>query len=584
MKRTILLLILISVLPPVFCQNTAKKVNTKYFRPSITSLFFQPRSANEEVLINKFKNIELNTKFDNHKIDYPNLSNVSPVDLQKNQKIKNYLLSASNPIIAKWWNRDEEGNFNFLYVAERGLYTATDADAMISRSSTTDRIEMLGEQLIDKSYILLYEITEFYTMEDYYNRIDAQNRKNTNYTPVKRTDEGFIANYNVYAYKINFNDSVSNNFYSEYWVDKKNHDNQKVAKWATATFPVNYVSSASGTVRSTQPKDPKSAVYLTKKKKTSNELIEDMPSEIQTNAIFDLSKKIEDFRLKVTVYKTYPVKAKLGTKEGLYMDQRFYVYEIELEKNGNQKTNRMGVVRAKVINDNKKIATGESKPSEFQQVNGKELYEGMFMESKEDYGVIASIGVNSASNNSMGGFYIGADFRVSKYVNISELHLGIDISLNSMKNVNPGKIETENYVLTSSDDDLSGSTSAISVNLSKELYFSRRGNYYIKPTVGFGLYAYTFNEINGLDISNSSKKDYSWSSYYVPLSVGVGWNIMPLVSLEYRPGIFIRFAAKTGNNESLTQNSTPPTSGWGFENIDKMGLGAFGALNLRIRF
>ena len=161
MKRTILLLILIGISSTVFSQNPAKKVNTKYFRPSITSLFFQPRNTNEEVLINRFKNIELNTKFDNHKIDFPNLSNVSSVDPQRAQKIKNYLLNASNPIIAKWWNRDEEGNFNFLYVAERGLYTSTDADAMISRSSNTNRIEMLGEQLIDKSYILLYEITEF---------------------------------------------------------------------------------------------------------------------------------------------------------------------------------------------------------------------------------------------------------------------------------------------------------------------------------------------------------------------------------------------------------------------------------------
>lgn len=580
MKRTILLLTLIGILPSIFCQNTAKKVNTKYFRPSITTLFFQPRSTNEEVLINKFKNIELNSKFDNHKIDYPYLSNVAPADLQKMQKIMNYLQGASNPVIAKWWNRDEEGNFNFLYVAERGQYTATDADAMISRSSNTDRIEMLGEQLIDKSYILIYEITEFYTMEDYYNRIDAQNRKNTNYTPVKRTDEGFITSYNVYAYKVSFNDSVSANFYSEYWVDKKNHDNQKVAKWASATFPVNYAAMASGTVRSTQPKDPKNVVYLTKKKKTGNELIEDMPFEIQSNAIFELSKKIEDFRLKVTVYKTYPVKAKLGTKEGLYMDQRFYVYEIELEKNGNKKTNRMGIVRAKLISDNKKIATGESKPSEFQQVNGKTLYEGMFMESKEDYGIIADIGVNSASNNAFGGFYIGADFRISKYTNISGLHLGIDISLNSMKNVNPGIFNK----LGLYNDDISGNTSAIAVNLSKELYFSNTGNYYIRPAVGIGVYTYTFKEINGYDIPDNLKKDYTWSSYYIPVSCGIGWNFMPAASIEYRPGLFIRFAAKTSNNESLIQESASPTSGWGFENIDKMGLGLFGTLHLRLRF
>jgi len=584
MKQLILLLIIIGILPQVLSQNTSKKVNTKYFRPTITSLFFEPRNTSEQVLLKKFKEIELNTKFDNHKIDFPFLGNVELLDPQRPQKIKNYLLKASNPIMAKWWNRDVDGNFNFLYVSERGLYTSTDADAMISRSSNTNRIEMLGEQLIDKSYILLYEISEFYTMEEYYNRIDEQNKKKDNFTPVKRTDEGFIANYNVYAYKINFGDSVSSVFYSDYWVDKKNYDIKKVAKWSSATFPVSYVASASGNVRSTQPKDPKSAVYLSKKKKTSNELIEEMPVTIQTNAIFDLSRKIEDFRLKVTVFKTYPVKAKLGTKEGLYIDQRFYVYEIEQKKNGDQKSNRMGVVRAKKIIDNKKIATGDSKPSEFQQVNGKELYEGMFMESKEDYGLIVGIGVNSASNNSLGGFFIGADYRISKFMNIPGLHLGIDISMNNMKDINLGNIETDKLILSTTGDEFSGSTSAISLNLSKHYYLSKHGNYYIKPSVGLGYYSYNFDKLNGTDISDTYKKDFSWSALYIPLSMGIGWNIIPAASIEFRPGIFIRYAAKTGNNETLIQYSSSPTTGWGFENIDKKGVGVFSVINLKIRF
>lgn len=52
---------------------------------------------------------------------------------------------------------------------------------------------------------------------------------------------------------------------------------------------------------------------------------------------------------------------------------------------GNQSTVRKGMVRAKTINDNKGIATGTSLPSAFQQVQGKRIYPGMFMESKDDY-------------------------------------------------------------------------------------------------------------------------------------------------------------------------------------------------------
>lgn len=587
MKRITLLLISIGIFGNLICQNTGKKVNTKYFRPSITSLFFQPRNTNEEILVKKFKTIELNTKFDNHKIDFPYMNNVDEFDLQKTQKIGNYLQKASNPIMAKWWNRDSEGNFDTKYVAERGSYTASDADAVITKSSSTDRIEMLGEQLINKSYVLLYEISELITMEQYYDKVDATNKKKDNYTPVKRTDEGFMVKYNVYAYKLNFNDSVAAVFYNNYWVDKKNYNTDKVTNWKAATFPTQYVTKASGNMQTTQPKDPKNASYLTRKKKTSAELLEELPEKCQSEAIFELSRKIEDFRLKVTVYKTYPVKAKLGTKEDLYTDQRFYIYELELDKKGNQKTNRMGVVRAKTIVDNKKTATGESKPSEFQQVNGKTLYEGMFMESKEDYGVILNIGSNSSSNKSVGGFNLGADFRISRFIKSPGVHLGVDISFNSMKNVNPGKVETSTLILTSDESKWSGSTMAFAAYLSKEMYFTNRGNVYLKPSVGLGLTSYTFDKYDDKDLSSMfsgiDKKDYDWSTFYLPISAGLGWNITPSISLELRPGIYVNFAAKTGNDESLMQNSSTYTSGWGFSSIGKMGVGVFNVLNLRVR-
>ena len=104
-------------------------------------------------------------------------------------------------------------------------------------------------------------------------------------------------------------------------------------------------------------------MIINKVKKTMQELLEDIPANIQSGAAFELGRKIEDFKLKVTVFKAYPVTAKLGTKEDLYTDQRFYVYEIEQDRSGNQSTVRKGVVRAKTINDNKGIATGTSLPS-----------------------------------------------------------------------------------------------------------------------------------------------------------------------------------------------------------------------------
>lgn len=254
MKRFPFLFTCVVLISGLYAQNPAGKVNTKYLRPSITMLFSQPKDANEEVVISKFRNLEVNSKFDNHKIDFPDLKPIDPLNLQKNALITKYIRAASNPVIAKWWGRDADGNFNYSLVAQRGSYTATDADAIISRGSNTSRIEMIGEQLIDKSYILLYEITDLYSMEEYYDRQDASNRKLKITTPVKRTEEGYNCDYKVYAYKVDFTDSVASEFYSRYWVDVKNHDNKKVAAWADAQFPVRLMASTGGSVRSAQSK------------------------------------------------------------------------------------------------------------------------------------------------------------------------------------------------------------------------------------------------------------------------------------------------------------------------------------------
>ncbi|HPT43792.1 MAG TPA: autotransporter outer membrane beta-barrel domain-containing protein [Paludibacteraceae bacterium] len=579
MKRFSFLFTCVVLISGLYAQNPTGKVNTKYLRPSITMLFSQPKDADEEVVISKFRNLEVNSKFDNHRIDFPDMKPIEPLNLQKNALIEKYVRTASNPVIAKWWGRDANGNFNYSLVAERGSYTATDADAIISRGSNTSRIEMIGEQLIDKSYILLYEITDLYSMEEYYDRQDALNRKLKNYTPVKRTDEGYNCNYKVYAYKINFNDSVASEFYSRYWVDSKNPDKQKVAAWADATFPVKLIASTGGSVRSAQSKEKS----LNTKKKTMRELLEDIPANIQNNAVFELGRKIEDFKLKVTVFKAYPVSAKLGTKEDLYIDQRFYVYEIEQDRNGNQMTNRKGVVRVKTINENKQVATGSSLPSVFQQVDGGRIYPGMFMESKDDYGLILNIGKNGSSNNAMEGFNIGADFRISRFLKKPGWHLGIDASLRSMKDVYAGDISTSTRYLINSNELCSGSTYAVAVNLSKESYFTRKGNVYLRPQFGVGLQSYSFKEVGGYEIA-SDNKDYSWSSLYVPLGIGVGWNITPMFSLEMKPGVFARFAASTDNKEKLIQSAALVIDNWGFGNIGKMNVGTTNTICLRIRF
>lgn len=543
--------------------NATKKIETKYLRPSITTLFLQSKNADEKVVINKFKNLTPDSRFDMHAIQFNDLKSIS--------EIEDYVQAVSNPIIAKWWGRDQQGNFNYSLIANRGAYSATDADIITSRGSNTNRIEMIGEQLINKSYIVVYKIDDLYDMEEHYNLEDYKNRNNVDFKPVKRTDEGYKCKYTTYVYKIDFNDSVAQEFYSRYWVDKKNQDNSKVTAWVDAKFPVAMVTSITNTVSSAQSKTP--LPYI--KKKTMLELLEGIPGAIQENAFATLNNRIEDFKLKTTVFDAYPVLAKLGNKEGLYTDQRFIIYEIEQSADGNQIINRKGVVRVKKISDNKSVATGESNPSQFYQVSGKHLYPGMFMKSKEDAGLVFSGGYKYSNNLALGGGNVSLDLNISRLLNITGIYLGIEGSLASM-----GKVS-----VISSAGNLSGGTAySYGLSLSKETYFLNRGNFYIRPLIGGGIQEYNFKKLDGSDIQKEDKKSYTWRSYFGHGAIGLGINISPLLSLEIRPGGYYRLKAITKNSEYRTLPAIySSTSDWGFESLNKGNGGYTVSANLRIR-
>lgn len=543
--------------------NATKKIETKYLRPSITTLFLQPKNADETTVINRFKNLDPDSRFDAHSIQF--------YDLKSREDIENYVQLATNPIIAKWWGRDQQGNFNYSLVAQRGAYTATDADVITSRGSNTSRIEMIGEQLINKSYVLVYEINDLYDMEEYYDRVDKRNRNNKDYKPVNRSEKGYNCEYVAYVYKVNFTDSVARTFYDNYWVDQKNQDSKKIAAWAGARFPIEMITTVKNTVSATQSKNPLPYV----RKKSLIELLEEIPAHIQENAFSFLNTRIEDFKLKTTVFNAYPVLAKLGNKEGLRIDQRFIIYEIEQSSDGNQVMNRKGVVRVKKISNNKNEATGESNPSRFYQVSGKHLYPGMFMKSKEDVGLVFSGGYKYSNNLAMGGGNVSLDLNISRSLNITGIYLGIEGSLASMRNVS----------VISSNGNLSGGIAySYGFNLSKEAYFLNRGNFYIRPLIGGGIQEYNFKKLDGSDIQKDEKKSYTWRSFFGQGAIGLGINISPLLSLEVRPGGYYRLKAITKNRDNRTLPTIySSTSNWGFESLNKGNGGYSVSANLRIR-
>ena len=111
-----------------------------------------------------------------------------------------------------------------------------------------------------------------------------------------------------------------------------------------------------------------------------------------------------------------PLKAKIGKKEDLKVDQRFFVFEyVYNEKKNSTDQKRKGVVRVKKVANNMGVATGSSQSSTFYQVAGVSLEEGMLMQQRLDYGVLIYAGFEAGG---MGGVYGQVGYRLGNKIAI----------------------------------------------------------------------------------------------------------------------------------------------------------------------
>jgi hypothetical protein len=539
-----------------------KKIETKFFRPSMTNLFVKSNSNEGNVVVAAGIKLIPELRFDEHGVtknsltfnfgSAPVFTQPTDITLYKKAKdeydlamknyritvdneIKNQLSPISKLIVSKWFSVKPNGDMSSELINQRGNYTATDSDVKKDQASENSRLNQLGYDLIKRSYVSLYEITSVKNMEQVYNEADeaaktAAQILKKEYTPVKRTMEGYVVSYSTNIYKLDWNSEVSANFYKNLYVNEKTDAGKrqdKINAFNQSTYPMNFVYSVSGEKRSVQSNDP--ASYVLTKRKTMQELLENTAPDIQEDAMYQASKKIDDFRVKAPIFKNYPTLAKTGTKEGLYLDQRMFVYELD----GDKKVKK-GIVTVAKIEDNAKVSTGDTKPSRFRQVAGKKIEPFHFLESKEDRGLSFTLGYTPGSVSAANGFHASIDARVNRFIkakdaNASTLTRGVNLSLNIAYNM------VNEQVFISDVKNSEGSSLMAGLSLGKEIAITKKGNIYIFPQIGASYMSYTFTKWNGEDVpeANSDMKD--WTAISANVTFGIGINIASNLSLIIKP-------------------------------------------------
>ncbi len=257
----------------------------------------------------------------------------------------------ANQLVAKWFNRKEDGGFDMDLIGERGHYDASIMDAHIAAGSARGFASLAdaGEQLIKNTFVVVTklhfisnEITasiirdiSLYAagkIESDFGRSIAEAAANAIY---ENSKEG----YSVYAmaglYQLNWNDSVAAVFYNDLWMSESNIcPERKKAFDETDIFQLELIGgqTARGRVFFTVGRD-------------KEEIIKTATIRTIDNVFARLQQEFDVFKPKVPLLTADPITAKIGLKEGLAGGETFEVLEQVLDpETGLTKFERVGTI------------------------------------------------------------------------------------------------------------------------------------------------------------------------------------------------------------------------------------------------
>lgn len=269
-------------------------------------------------------------------------------------------------IMKSWFPKfdNSKGEYSQEVLAARGAYGATDADVLTAEASKIgkeSKLMELGERMIARSYVQVV-----------YVQSSIDKKGNTSWTTTS------------VLYHLDYSPEVLTTFY-EKGFNKPNGIDE-------VEFPLVYAA--------------------TTKSCSAHGMKEGDVAVLYDKLLTRMSQAVPDFCVQSPISEMNPTRAKIGLKEGLQVDDRYYVMEQVQKKDGTVKDVRRAILRVdKTIADNRKEADGHSDNyTSFYQVGGGNYDHGMTLVSKKDLGLSV---IPILSNNFVG---VDVEQRISNIV------------------------------------------------------------------------------------------------------------------------------------------------------------------------
>lgn len=516
MKKIYILLIALSL---IFGKAVAQdvmssslKIPASYDRSSITLLVLDyPGEKHYEFVRNNVDKVVFNEKYYINKLDFLTIKSPYKKDLISLNK-KDLILEqlkkdrVGNEIVAKWYSMNKEGLMSLDLVHSRGMFNATDETFLQAKTTKrgNSQLEDYGNRLIDRSYILVFDFHDIKTMEE---------AKIKDY-------KGWKSNVNAYLYKIDYNEAVRNAVYDN-WIYEDDNAQVKAAKkaaFAKLEIPMVFVSTTPMSIDKSESTKDKNA-----KLKTDDQLMAETIQHAYEEILYSMEMRVEDFKVITTIHATKPLRAKIGKKEGLKTDNRFFAYEyVYNERKNETKQVLRGVIRStSKIADNVKVSEGKSPTSQFYQVSGRGLETGYLLQQKNDGGGELSIGIESGE---IGGIYGRLDVRLGRFVGVQALFVYLE-----------GGYQSKEY------NNISTNFLRYGIGLAKGLQLTRNAE--LRPFLGAGF-------------EDSDADSHKHSTMYYKGGATLAYNIKYNIQLVGSAGYYITTKLKDseGNDTGMKWN------------------------------
>lgn len=452
-------------------------------------------------------------------------------------------------ILSVWFNRQPDGSFNVDVLKERGLFNANDNDYIVASASKRGESSLMdmGLQLVNQSYILVFDYYGILTMTQSYQKSETPEEK--------RIMNGFKSELQTYLFKLDFNDSVAAVFFQNYWTgaDDPARD-AKASAFEKAEFPFVFLKRQNTTATATQYNPGQ--VLAPKVQKTEDEMIGTMIDMSIESVLTTIENQKQEFRVKAMVSDVKPISAKIGKKEGLKFDQRYFVMENQTRGNGTITSKRVAVVKSMKVVDNRKVTSGQTPPSTFYQIAGGKVDNyGMFLQQKNDIGMNLYLGTTSGGLPGFEGrleYYISKAFGGAKGGRLAT----------SWKIYVGGGYSQDYYEIGDFADDFT--FTRFSVGVAKDFYplhFLHWG-----PFVGYGLESASW-ETGGKD---------ELSTDFVEVGLRIGINLSHNIQLMGSATSYSMISSEITDSESETKEDFD----YDIAFPDRFGLG----YNFGIRF